>query len=65
MSVRVDRTRCHGHGRCIVIAPRVFALDDDDLSYVLEPTAGSDHEAAKRAEQACPEQAIIVDENGS
>jgi ferredoxin len=30
VQVEVDRTKCQDHGQCMVAAPAVFSLDDDD-----------------------------------
>ena len=63
MTVRVDRERCVGHGRCYVFAPDVFEPDDEGYSTVLlaEPGPGQ-HDAVRSAARNCPEQAVIVEE---
>ncbi len=35
MKVIVDHERCEGNARCVLAAPQVFELRDDDQSYVL------------------------------
>jgi ferredoxin len=63
MKVYVDQTLCQGHGRCVVFAPTVFTLDEEDgLSRAKENISLDEEEAVRAAEMACPEQAISVDE---
>jgi ferredoxin len=59
-SATVDRTRCQGHGRCLLEAPTVFDVDDDGLAVVTAPPDTSTLEHARRAALACPEHAIDV-----
>lgn len=59
--VSVDRTRCAGHGVCLIHAPAIFDMDDDGLSVVLDPRP-SDVTSARRAEENCPERAIHLEE---
>jgi ferredoxin len=59
MRVRVDHDHCEGHGKCQAAAPAVFAVRDDDLSYVLVDDVPP--ELVPRVETAirlCPKQAI-------
>lgn len=64
MKVIVDHNLCEGNGRCVDVAPQVFELRDDDLSYVLvEHPPQTLHEKIKLAVRVCPRQAIrLVDE---
>ena len=63
MRVKVDRTRCQGHNRCVALAPQVFDTDDEGMSVVLtEEVLPEQHDRARRAEQACPERAISIEE---
>lgn len=63
MNVRVDRDKCRGHAQCVLIAPGVFVLGDDDrarlLTGVVPPEA---EEAVTDAVFMCPEAAIEADE---
>ena len=62
MKVRVDLTKCVGHGRCYVLAPDVF--EDDDRGYCLVKVAQlpSDLVAqARLGEENCPEGAIRIE----
>jgi ferredoxin len=59
--VRIDIARCQGHGRCAVIAPDVFDVDDLGKGKVLlDPCPEEFRAAAEEAEFSCPETAITV-----
>lgn len=58
---RVDHDLCVGNATCIRIAPKVFALNENRQSHVVDP----DGDAAERileAAENCPVSAIIVEE---
>ena len=62
MKVRVDLTKCVGHGRCYVLAPDVF--EDDDRGYCLVKVAQLPPELeaqARLGEENCPEGAIRIE----
>jgi ferredoxin len=62
MRVRVDRTRCVGHGRCYVLAPEVFGDDERGHCVVLTPEVDAALETqARLGEENCPESAISLD----
>jgi ferredoxin len=62
MKVRVDPDLCTGCGVCIDMCPEVFQLQDD-VSVVLVDTVPPEHEdIAREAAEACPVEAISVDE---
>ena len=59
MRVAVDRERCEGNGKCQAAAGQVFALDDQDLAYVLLDEVPPGLAAAvEQAIRVCPRQAI-------
>ena len=64
MRVIVDEDVCAAHGDCVVAAPEIFDLgDDDDVVTVILPEPGE--ELRKQAEQAvndCPVSAIRIEE---
>jgi ferredoxin len=63
MRVRVDSSKCQGHGRCAVFAPDVFILDEEGFAAAIDGTVPSEHEEACRtAILNCPEQAIDLAE---
>ena len=59
MALIIDTARCQGHGRCALINPDLFDVDDDGYAVVLDPVPTGDAKAdADRAIGNCPEQAI-------
>lgn len=60
----VDREKCIGAGSCVAAAPGVFALDQENLAYVVDPNA-ADEDTIMLATQSCPVLAIaLYDEMG-
>lgn len=59
--VNIDGAKCQGHGRCALIAPEVFDVDDLGMGLVLvdevPPAAEAD---VDEAVLTCPENAIHV-----
>ncbi len=62
MQVRVDRDLCIGVGNCVVFAPTIFKLDEENKAVVLDPSSVDDDTLLEAAE-SCPEQAIIVEDD--
>jgi len=61
--VILDNEKCQGHGRCYVLAPEVFAPDEEGYGTVLQAdVSGELLEQATRAAQGCPEGAITIEE---
>jgi ferredoxin len=62
MKVSIDPDRCVGQGMCVLYAPQVFKLSDEDgLAELLLADLPPELEAAAiQAERACPEQAIKI-----
>jgi ferredoxin len=59
MALMIDSARCQGHGRCALINPDLFDVNDDGYGIVLDPAPAGDAKAdADRAIVNCPEQAI-------
>jgi ferredoxin len=59
MRVEVNHDVCEGHGKCVMTAPEVFELRDDDLSYVLVDDVPEDLKTkVERAIRLCPRAAI-------
>jgi ferredoxin len=63
VNVEVDRDVCMGSGHCIVEAPGAFDLDDDGISFVVDPAAVSEDTIIDTARK-CPTQAISVHRDG-
>lgn len=63
--IYVDRELCIGAASCVAIAPAVFALDEENKAYVIDPN-GADNETILLAAQSCPTLAIVLyDEDGN
>ena len=64
MRVRVDLSKCVGHGRCYVLGPDVFSEDERGHCLLLAEKVPSElaHQA-KLGEENCPEGAIAVDDD--
>ena len=64
MRVIVDLDVCQAHGDCVVAAPEIFDLgEEDDVVTVLLPEPGEELRAmAERAVQDCPVTAIRIEE---
>lgn len=62
MRIRIDDSRCQGHGRCELIAPDYFVVDDTGVGRVLvEDVAAADEADVDEAEFCCPEKAISLE----
>lgn len=63
MRIRIDQSRCEGHGRCYALAPSL--VEPDDLGNGREIGGGvvpPDQEAsARKAEANCPERAVLLE----
>jgi ferredoxin len=59
VAIEVDRHLCYGFGDCVDTAPAVFALDDEDVSIVVDPD-GAPLDDIVEAAQNCPVDAIIL-----
>jgi ferredoxin len=64
MKLVVDFDACAAHGDCVVAAPRLFDLgDDDDVVRVLIDEPGEEFRSeAQAAVDACPMVAIRIEE---
>lgn len=63
MRVVVDATRCELHGECMVAAPGVFDIvDDEEVVVVLDPEPAEQHRrAVEEAAIMCPLAAIRIE----
>jgi ferredoxin len=63
MKITVDTTLCEVHGDCVVAAPDVFDIgEDDDVVQVLSPEPGEELRAAVvQAAKMCPVSAIRIE----
>lgn len=61
--IEVDRDLCIGAASCVVIAEKVFQLDQENKAVVIDIN-GADEETIIEAAKSCPVQAIFLyDEN--
>lgn len=65
MRVYVREDKCQGHTLCNAVAPKIFALrEEDGHSYVLQHDVPKELEdLARRAVAGCPEGAIVAQED--
>lgn len=64
--VKVVRDLCIGAANCIAVAPEAYELDDEQIAVLKESWKNVDDEKLLESAEACPTQAIIVeDENGN
>jgi ferredoxin len=63
LEVEIDRELCMGSGNCVYEAPGVFDLDDDSISFVVDPAASSEDNIVAAARK-CPTRAITVRRDG-
>ncbi len=62
MRARVDQELCVGTGWCVIAAPDVFELGDDERSHVIVHSL-RDERALREAAQGCPRQAVILEDD--
>ena len=46
MKIVIDWVRCEGNGACVVAAPELFDIDNEDMLIVLDETPSEDTRAA-------------------
>jgi ferredoxin len=61
LRIWVDHDVCVGNAMCETIAPKVFRLDDNRQSVVVDPAADSVEKIIEAAEN-CPVSAIFVED---
>jgi len=62
MKVHVDSDLCTGCGVCVEMCPDVFELRDDVSVVIVEPVPAEHEDTAREAAEACPVEAISVDQ---
>ena len=59
IKIQVDRTRCNGHGNCMLAAETIFDVDDDGLVVLKQESVTDDQlKVLRRAVYDCPTQSI-------
>jgi ferredoxin len=63
MKITVDTTLCEVHGDCVVVAPDIFDIgEDDDVVQILNPEPGEEQRAVlTQAAKMCPVAAIRIE----
>jgi ferredoxin len=63
MKVTLIARLCAGHGRCEVLAPEVFKVNDNWLADILmETPPESMRQAVENAARMCPTKAITIED---
>ena len=62
MKVKVDMNLCQSHGECVVVAPDVFELGDDDVLRWKEDVPEERRADMEAAVDACPMMAISIED---
>jgi ferredoxin len=62
MKVNVDMNLCQSHGECVLAAPDVFELGDDDVLRWTEEIDESQRAEVENAVNVCPMLAISIEE---
>ena len=63
--IEVDRELCIGAESCVVVAPDVYYMDDENIAVVKDPK-GADYDTILQSAQACPVAAVILyDDTGN
>lgn len=64
MKVRLERDKCVGHAQCYSVNPEIFPIDDSGYSTLKAHEVQPGDEAATRdGVAACPEMALILEED--
>jgi ferredoxin len=62
MKVEVDMNLCQSHGECVLVAPDVFELGDDDVLVWQEQVSDDRRSVVQDAVDACPMMAIRIED---
>ncbi|MCF6276469.1 MAG: ferredoxin [Candidatus Magasanikbacteria bacterium] len=61
----IDKEGCIGARSCVVVAPEIFKMNEENIAYIINPDA-SDDDILKMSAEACPVLAVhLYDENGN
>jgi len=61
MKIKIDQEKCIGCGTCLALAPASFKWNEQNKAEGINP-AGDDEKTVKEAVDACPVQAIAMEE---
>jgi ferredoxin len=59
LRIEIAKTKCRSFGKCMSVAPEVFAFDDERKVRVLD-SAGAPGETVLKAAKSCPYRVISV-----
>ena len=62
MTPKVDKEKCIGCGTCPAIAPDIFKMEDDGKAGVVEGDFAGKEDLINQSKDACPVQAISVEQ---
>ena len=62
MKVKVDKDLCDGYQNCVAICPEVFEMENDVARAIVEDVPEELQEKCRDAADACPVDAIIIEE---
>jgi len=62
MKTQVDAELCVGCGACVDICPDVFDMPGDTAVVKADPVPAEHEDAVREAAEACPTEAIAVEE---
>lgn len=63
--IEIDRELCIGAESCVIVAPEVYEMDDENIAVLKDPH-GADDQTILESAQACPVAAILLfDEDGN
>ncbi len=57
--IAIDRAACIGARSCVLVAPKTFQMDDENLAFITDAD-GHDDETLLLAAQSCPVLAIFL-----
>lgn len=65
MHVTLDETKCQAYGNCMITAPDVFDLGDDDavVTILQEQPAEARRPDVQEAVRSCPVEALTLSED--
>jgi ferredoxin len=59
--IQADFDKCEAFANCVIAAPDLFAINDENFVEILDDRPGSDRlEAAREAVRTCPTRALSV-----
>lgn len=65
MRVQADLGRCEGYANCLMAAPSVFTIDDEESIVVIRDEQPSEEyrDAVEEAVRSCPVAALAIEED--